>query len=81
MAGVERLMVVDQPLASNPEDQTGPGIIQRTSDFLRGYNVTPEAAFVGAGVGLVMGPGISGTLKGFLLGSLISYVTNNLIRA
>jgi hypothetical protein len=78
MAGVERLMVVDHPLASNPEDQNGPGILQQTSDFLRGYNVTPQSAYVGAGVGVVLEPGIKGALKGFLIASLISYVTNTL---
>lgn len=78
MAGVERLMVVDHPLAANPEDQQGPGIVQHSSDFLRGYGISPQSTFVGGVVGFFMDPGIAGPLKGALVGSLASMLVNYL---
>ena len=77
MAGVERLMVVSHPLAQNPEDHTGPGIIQQAADFLRSYNVTPEVAAVSAGVGVAMSSTFSGAVKGAVVGSIISLVYNH----
>jgi hypothetical protein len=80
MAGVERLMVVSNPLAANPEDQQGPGMVQRTSDFLASFSVTPQCALVGTAVGFVMQPGFAGAVKGLLLGSLVSFAVNRLGR-
>jgi hypothetical protein len=80
MAGVERLMVVSNPLAANPEDQQGPGVVQRASDFLNSFDVTPQCALVGTVVGLVMQPDLSGAVKGLLMGSLVSFAVNRLGR-
>lgn len=77
MAGVESLRVIHHPLASNPEDASGPGIVQQTSDFLRSYNITPEVTLVSTGVGLALGRGVSGALQGALLGSLMSLVIHH----
>jgi len=76
MAGVERLMVVNHPLADNPEDHSGPGIVQQGGDFLRSFNITPEVAVIGAGVGLFIEPGLRGPTKGFIAASLVSMALN-----
>ena len=76
MAGVENLMVVHHPLAANQEDLVGPGIVQRTNDFFTSFGVTPEAAYSGAAVGLVLGKSLGGTVKGLLIGSLFSMGMN-----
>jgi hypothetical protein len=76
MPGVERLMVVKHPLAANPEDVQGPGIVQRAGDFLRGFGITPDVSYGGAVVGFVMEPGLRGLLKGVLIGSLCSMTLN-----
>jgi len=77
---VERLMVVDNPLAANPENgPSGTQLLQRTGEFLRSYGVTPESALVGVGVGAILGRGIlHGSVSGFLAGSLISMGLNYL---
>lgn len=79
MPGVQQLMVVKHPLASNPEDHQGPGLMQRSADFLSSYGITPEVTAVSTGVGFLMEPGIRGPVKGALIGSLISLVYNNLV--
>ena len=77
---VERLMVVDNPLAADPENGPSAAVaIQRGSEFLRSYGVTPESAFVGAGVGALLGRGLlHGSVSGFLAGSLVSMGLNYL---
>jgi hypothetical protein len=77
MHGVEKLMVVDNPLAANPESASA-SIITRAASTLRGFGITPESALVGGGVGLALEPGVRGTLKGALMGSLLSLGLNYL---
>jgi hypothetical protein len=74
---VERLMVVDHPLA---EDGSGNGskLLQRSVDLAHSYGVTPQSAVVGTAVGLFLAPGLVGAAKGFLLGSLLSFGINRL---
>lgn len=79
MPGVERLMVINSPLSANPEDNVGPGTIQRTSDFLTSYSVAPQAALAGLVVGFAMQPGFAGATKGLLLGALVSFAVNKLM--
>lgn len=78
MSGVQRLIVVDHPLASNPEDGRGPGVVQRSADFLRSFGVTPEVSATSAVVGAFMQPSLGGVVKGFLVGSLVSLAYNHL---
>ena len=74
---VERLMVVSNPLASNPEDVRGPGLLQQSSEFLRSYGITPESSFVGTAVGALVGGSLfRGAAIGFLAGSLVSMGLN-----
>lgn len=78
MPGVSTLRVVSNPLAANPEDAQGPGLVQQASDFLLSYGVAPESALVGAAVGLFLEPGIGGMLKGSIAGSLVSFALGKL---
>ncbi|MFH1811850.1 MAG: hypothetical protein ABIJ09_24140 [Pseudomonadota bacterium] len=73
---VSRLMVVDHPLAQDEEAPNGQNIVQRAADLVSSYNVTPQALIVGAGVGLFMAGGLGATVKGALVGGLISYGLN-----
>ena len=77
---VERLMVVDNPLASNPENgPSGTQMLQRSGEFLRSFGVTPESALVGMGVGALLGRGlVHGGVSGFIAASLISAGLNYL---